>query len=127
MEREIFPEIAKTGKMAGLVFEGYFVDAGTPSSFIVAARVCIQNNRFSTGRRVDNSWFGESSVCDGVVESCSIGLGTIVSPGARLRNSVILDGAHIGENVELESCIVERGASVPANYVMAEKIIANSD
>ena len=37
--------------MAGLVFEGYFVDAGTPSSFIQAASACILNNRFSTGRR----------------------------------------------------------------------------
>jgi mannose-1-phosphate guanylyltransferase len=127
MEREVFPGIAESGKMAGLVFEGYFVDAGTPSSFIEAAGACIQNNRFSTGHRVGNSWFGEDSVCDGEVESCSIGSGAIVSRGARLRNSVILDGAHIGENVNLESCIVGRGASVPANHDLIEKVIANSD
>ena len=30
LKREIFPDIAKSGDMAGLTFEGYFVDAGTP-------------------------------------------------------------------------------------------------
>ena len=43
MERAVFPEIAKTGKLAGLEFKGYFVDAGTPSSFIEAVKVCISN------------------------------------------------------------------------------------
>ena len=36
MEREIFPGIAESGAMSGLVFQGYFVDAGTPPSFILS-------------------------------------------------------------------------------------------
>ena len=110
--------------MAGLVFEGYFVDAGTPSSFIQAASACILNNRFSTGRREGNNWFGEGSVSEGVVENCSIGPGAIVSPGARLSDSVILDGAHIEEGAIVNSCIVGRGATVPANSDVSNKIIA---
>ena len=124
MEREVFPDIAESGSMAGLVFEGYFVDAGTPSSFIQAASACILNNRFSTGRREGNNWFGEGSVSEGLVENCSIGPGAIVSSGARLSDSVILDGAHIEEGAIVNSCIVGRGATVPANSDVSNKIIA---
>lgn len=126
MEREIFPGIAESGAMSGLVFQGYFVDAGTPPSFIQAARECIQNNRFSTGLREGNNWYGEGAKSQGVVENCSIGSGVIVSVGARLSDSVILDGAHIGEGVILKSCIVARGAKVPANSVLSNEIIADS-
>lgn len=126
MEREIFPGIAESGAMSGLVFQGFFVDAGTPSSFIQAARECIQNNRFSTGLREGNNWFGEGAKSQGVVENCSIGSGVTVSVGARLSDSVILDGAHIGEGAILKSCIVARGAKVPANSVLSNEIIADS-
>jgi len=125
MEREVFPDIAESGSMAGLVFEGYFVDAGTPSSFIQAASACILNNRFSTGRREGNNWFGEGSVSEGLVENCSIGPGATVSHGARLSDSVVLEDAHIGEGVTLNSCIVGRGASVPAYSDVSNKIIAD--
>ena len=69
MEREIFPSIAESGMMAGLPFKGYFVDAGTPSSFIEASMVCIDNDRFTTGKRADGSWIGPDSVVEGYVES----------------------------------------------------------
>ena len=51
MERVVFPPVAKSGEMAGLVFSGYFVDAGTPNSFIEAAQTCIENNRFISGKK----------------------------------------------------------------------------
>ena len=113
--------------MSGLVFEGYFVDAGTPSSFIEAARVCIQNNRFSTGRREGGNWFGAGSVCNGKVENCSIGSEVIISPGAKLSDSVILDGATVGEGANLESCIVGEGFEVLPRSTMVGQVVANSN
>ncbi len=127
MEREIFPGIAEAGNMSGLVFEGYFVDAGTPSSFIEAARVCIQNNRFSTGRREGGNWFGVGSVCNGKVENCSIGSEVIISQGAKLSDSVILDGATVGEGANLESCIVGEGFEVLPRSTMVGQVVANSN
>ena len=56
MEREVFPEIAESGDMAGLAFTGYFVDAGTPESFIEAAQVCIANDRHDTGQVHGDCW-----------------------------------------------------------------------
>jgi mannose-1-phosphate guanylyltransferase len=127
MEREIFPSIAESGMMAGLPFKGYFVDAGTPSSFIEASMVCIDNNRFTTGKRADGSWIGPDSVVEGSVESCSIGSNVVVSKNASLRNSVILEGATIGNGANLESCIIGEGAMIPPNAVMVGEIIVKSE
>ena len=127
MEREIFPSIAESGMMAGLPFKGYFVDAGTPSSFIEASMVCIDNNRFTTGKRADGSWIGPDSVVEGSVESCSIGSNVVVSKNASLRNSVILEGATIGNGANLESCIIGEGAMIPPNTVMVGEIIVKSE
>ena len=127
MEREIFPSIAESGMMAGLPFKGYFVDAGTPSSFIEASMVCIDNNRFTTGKRADGSWIGPDSVVEGSVESCSIGSNVVVSKNASLRNSVILEGATIGNGANLESCIIGEGAIIPPNVAMVGEIIVKSE
>ena len=59
------------------------------------------------------------------MENCSIGPGATVSHGARLSDSVVLEDAHIGEGVTLNSCIVGRGASVPAYSDVSNKIIAD--
>lgn len=126
MEREIFPKIAESGMMAGLSFEGYFVDAGTPKSFIEASMVCIENDRFVSGKSFSGSWFGTNSVCEGSVENCSIGNNVVISKGASLRNSVILEGAIIGIGSNLESCIVGEGSVIPPNSVLVGEVIAKS-
>lgn len=127
MEREVFPSIAESGMMAGLPFKGYFVDAGTPDSFIDASMVCIDNNRFTTGKTVDGTWIGPDSVIEGSVESCSIGRNAVVSKHASLRNCVILEGAKIGEGANLQNCIIGEGAMIPPNTVMVGEIIAKSE
>ena len=59
------------------------------------------------------------------MENCSIGPGAIVSHGARLNHSVVLEDAHVGEGAILNSCIVAKGASVPAYSSVSNKIIAD--
>ena len=44
MERAVFPEIAKTGKMAGLEFKGYFVDAANEIIFSPVASVNLSKS-----------------------------------------------------------------------------------
>ena len=85
---------------------------------------CILNNRFSTGRREGNNWFGEGSVSEGVVENCSIGPGAIVSHGARLSDSVVLDGPTL-ERCDTQFMHRRQGATVPANSDVSNKIIAD--
>ena len=118
MEREVFPDLAEAGGMAGLAFTGYFVDAGTPESFIEAAQVCIANGRYDSGHVEDDSWFGEGSNCIGAAHSSSIGQGCNIEEGASVSDCVILSEANIGTGARLDGCLVGQGANVApdSNY-----------
>ena len=125
MEREVFPGIAESGRMAGLEFSGYFVDAGTPDSFIEAAQVCIENGRFSSGHSTGDSWFGTGATSEGEVSGCSIGPGAVVSSGATLTDCVVLEGARIGSRAILKRCLIGEGALIPDDSNMFGKIIGH--
>lgn len=125
MEREVFPGIAESGRMAGLEFSGYFVDAGTPDSFIEAAQVCIENGRFSSGHSTGDSWFGKGATSEGEVSGCSIGPGAVVSSGAKLTDCVVLEGARIGSGAILQRCLIGEGALIPDHSNMFGKIIGH--
>ena len=124
MEREIFPDIAKSGDMAGLTFEGYFVDAGTPSSFIDATQVCISSSRFDSGSSCCESWFSDA-VCKSGVTGSSIGKGAELGEDVTIRDSVVMDGAQIGSRVQLNRCIVGEGASISSGTELTDAVIGH--
>ena len=59
IERDIYEKIAETGALNGFPFEGMFVDAGTPTSFVEASQACINSGRFATGQVSGDSWIGD--------------------------------------------------------------------
>ena len=125
MEREVFPGIAEAGEMAGLVFTGYFVDAGTPDSFIEAAQVCIANGRYGSGQVTDDSWLGDGSHCEGAVSGSAIGAASNVGADASLTDCVVLDGANIGAGATLHRCLVGEGADVAAGAELSDTIVGH--
>jgi len=125
MEREIFPGLAEAGEMAGLAFTGYFVDAGTPDSFIEAAQVCIANGRYGTGRVQEDCWLGDDSGCLGEVRGSAIGPGSVIGEGASLVDCVILEGARIGARVKLNRCLVGMGATISEGSELSDLVIGH--
>ena len=124
MEREVFPKIAASGGMAGMSFQGYFVDAGTPPSFIQAAKVCIDSNRFSSGIRCCESWFADGSRFGDVTRS-SIGSNVHLGESSLVVDSVIMDNAWIGDNCKLNDCIIGEGAKISDGSVISGKVVGH--
>ncbi len=124
MEREVFPQIAALGGMAGLSFKGFFVDAGTPSSFIQAAKVCIESNRFSSGFRCGESWFADGSRFGDVTRS-SIGSNVHLGKSSLVVDSVIMDDAWIGDDCKLNDCIIGEGAKITNGTVLSGKVVGH--
>ena len=58
----VFPVLAEEGGLSGFPFEGHFVDAGTPPSYIEAVQTSIEGAwvRGNSG----NNWFGNGVVVD---------------------------------------------------------------
>ena len=125
MEREVFPGLAEAGGMAGLAFTGYFVDAGTPDSFIEAAQVCIANGRHDTGRVQGDCWLGDDSVCSGEVRGSASGPGAVIGEGASQVDCVVLEGARIGARAKLNRGLVGMGATISEESELSDLVIGH--
>jgi mannose-1-phosphate guanylyltransferase len=123
IERDVFEDLAEIGGLNGFPFEGWFVDAGTPDSYIEAAQVCITNGRFSSGTVVGDSWFGEDSSNAGDVRGSAVGAGAEIGEGAAVRGSVILKGARIGSGCRVEGCLIGMGARIDDNQELSGEIV----
>ena len=136
MERVVFPELAEDGELSGFPFEGHFVDAGTPASYIEAVQTSIGNQAWVRGNSAEqNNWFGgivgvdpTSKVLDSAVDSnCNIeGSCSVVSSallnsvtielGTKISGCMIGHNAQIGEGCNLQNVVVDHGAIVPAGH-----------
>lgn len=103
MEREIFPAVAADGSLYALRSEAYWIDAGTPASYLQA------NIDLISGRR-------------------AITLGALspqatVSPGAEVVGSVVMERATLEAGARLDGSVVLPGARIGAGAVVADSIV----
>lgn len=70
-----------------------------------------------------NSVVSNGCLIEGTIENSIIGRGCVIKKGAVVKNSVILPGAVVGENVHAENLVVDKHA----NLVHAKEIIADPD
>ena len=126
MERDVYESLAATGGLNGFPFEGWFVDAGTPQSFVEASQACISAGSFSSGSVEKDSWFGEGSTNKGEVFSSTIGFGACIEEGSVVRDSVVLEGAEIGPNCNIEGCLIGKRARIPEGSDLSSKIVDHS-
>ena len=133
MERDVFTKIAPLGEMYGFEFKGYFVDAGTPSSWLESCRTCFNDNRWNSGSNVDGNWIAENCIISDselkqsyILENCEINK-SLISNSCVLSNSLIdsdciLKNTLVGENVKigkgcnLENVIVDFNSIIPDGW-----------
>jgi mannose-1-phosphate guanylyltransferase len=130
MEREVFPLIADEGKMAGLEFQGYFVDAGTPTSFIEATQVCISNRKFVLGATDDNNnWFLDQSIIDDSyrMTGSSVSSNVSIGDGCEIVDCVILSGAKIGNGSKLYRCLIGESSIINNESNISDKVIGHHE
>lgn len=137
MERIVFPEMAEAGLLGGYPFEGHFVDAGTPPSYIEAMMTLIANEDWKRGAEancdgINNSWFGGKSEVDATVkisnssvdDNCSIAKdveisrsailsGVTIEFGAKVFGCLVGSGVHISPQANLEDVVIDHNARVP--------------
>ena len=87
IERDIYPKIAGNG-LYGFPFEGYFIDSGTPESYLEANFKAIGNN--GTASHTGANMQGKS----------------IIHESAKLEDCIIGPNAIIGPNVEMKKCVI---------------------
>ena len=147
MERVVFPVLAEEGELSGFPFEGHFVDAGTPASYIEAMQTSIGNQGWvSGGPAHGGNWFGDSvSVAsDASISESALDFGSQVAEGSTIVSSALLSNVtvesrckisgcmighntHIGENSVLENVVIDHGAIVPSGHAQNGGVFPTAD
>ena len=127
IERDVYEGLAAAGGLNGFPFEGWFVDAGTPSSYVEAVQVCIANGRYDSGVVDGDSWFGDGCNIAGDVSGSGIGSGTTIGEGSIVSNSVVLDGAVVGAGARIERCLVGKGARIENSVEITDRIVGDGE
>jgi mannose-1-phosphate guanylyltransferase len=134
IEREVFPRLVEEGSCYGLALPGYWLDVGTPESFLQAHRDVLERNVetevgtllgrdythcgagsdvHASARLVPPVYVGGSVGAGSRVGSLAVvGRGATVGRDAIVDNSVIGAGARIGNGCSIVDSIVGEGAHV---------------
>ncbi len=130
MERVVFPEMAEAGLLSGFPFEGHFVDAGTPPSYIEAMMTLISNRDWKRGYEancegIDGSWFGGQSAIDSsaTISESSVDEGCSIADGVEISQSALLSGVTIESGANLSGCMVGKGAYIGAQAKLENVVI----
>ncbi|HDP96832.1 MAG TPA: NDP-sugar synthase [Euryarchaeota archaeon] len=134
MEREVFPKILPKG-MYGFGFDGHWLDCGT-SEGVIGAHVTLMEEY--------GSYIAESAYTyntnlmrpfciepDCRIVNALIGPGTYIGGGSvilddsKISNSVLLPGARIGRDCELDNCIIDENTKVTHGTKCRNKILTN--
>jgi mannose-1-phosphate guanylyltransferase len=119
IEREIFPQLVQAGELYALQSDAYWVDAGTPASYLQAALDLVTGRR--PGLPVEAAVAPTGVVEPGAsVDQAVLGAGTRVGAGARVVRSLLLDGAVVEAGASVEDSIVGPGAVVGAGAVIRD-------
>ena len=109
VERETFPALVADGRLWAMQSDAYWVDAGTPATYLQIQLDLLDGVR---GTTVDGVHPTAEIAADADVERSVVMAGAQIATGARLRDAVVSAGAVIGAGAEVDESIVGPGARV---------------
>jgi mannose-1-phosphate guanylyltransferase len=115
IERETFPALAAEGRLYGYEAETYWVDAGTPATYLQAQLDLIDGHRLANPPAVA----ADADVADGAKLDHAIVMSrAAVADGALVADSAVLPGARIESGAAVRDSIVGPGAVIGADAVV---------
>lgn len=111
IEREVFPALVRDRSLFALDGETYWIDAGTPETYIQAQLDLTEGLRGEPVPAVAASARIEGGA---TVRRSVIGPGAVVEAGARVEGAVVLAGARVRAGAVVDGAIVGCGAEVAA-------------
>lgn len=131
VERQTFPELLKSkGALYGYVDDSYWIDMGTPASYIKASKDLILNPAISPATRgvVDGVMIAKDAAVDAtaiISDGSAIESGAVIGANCQIKGSIISAGASIGDGSIIDNCYIAPNVSIASNEKIFEKIISN--
>jgi mannose-1-phosphate guanylyltransferase len=131
LERQVFPKVLDQG-MHGFRFQGYWVDCGTPESYLRA-----QSELLGHGRALDRAHkqgakiIGLNYLDRAELRGCVVGPyvcalpGSSVSEGSTVERSVLMEGCTVGKGCTIKDCLLGPGVKVGDGESVQERVLAS--
>lgn len=74
---------------------------------------------YGLGSSVKNSLIADGCTIDGEIENCIVFRGVTVAKGAKVKNSIIMQGSFVSENASLDSVILDKDVTVRSGKALA--------
>lgn len=131
IEREVFPQLAAEGSVYGIALPGYWLDVGTPESYLQAHRDVLERifqTEVGDALGADFTLVESADVHPGarLVPPVYVGPGAVVEDGARLGSLAVLGaGARLERGGVVESAVVGARTSVGAGASVVGSIVGD--
>lgn len=119
LERAVFPKILDRG-LFGHRFQGYWVDCGTPQSYLRAQSELLENGLelLSPSSMEGCQIIGANRIDGASLSNCRVGphvcamRGSAIMDGSTVERSVLMEGAKVGRGCTVRNCLLGPGAEV---------------
>jgi mannose-1-phosphate guanylyltransferase len=108
IERETFPAMVADESLFALHSDAYWIDAGTPDTYLRAQLDLIDGIRANEIAVLPSDEIDSSAL----VENSVLGANVVIGNGTIVRNSILMDGVTIGAGVRIHDSIIASGARV---------------
>lgn len=126
IEREVFPRMVNDGVLYAYQADGYWLDAGTPVTYLAAQMDLLDRRR----RDLDPepAVHAEATVDPGaqVIRSV-VGAGATVDPGAEIRDSLLLPGARVASGARVLGSVLGRYSVVEQRAELSELTVVGDE
>jgi mannose-1-phosphate guanylyltransferase len=124
VERETFPAMVDDGSLFAFESEVYWVDAGTPASYLDANLDLIRGRREEQPAAVA---VDADIAADAVLEDAVVMEGARVGPGASVTESVVLPGAVVGPGARIDRSLIGWSAQVGERAQVRDLTVLGQD
>jgi mannose-1-phosphate guanylyltransferase len=132
IEREVFPRLAEEGSVYGIALPGYWLDVGTPESYLQAHRDVLErifHTEVGDALGLDFTLVDEAAQVHAgakLVPPVYVGPGAIVEEGARLGSLAVLGaGSRLAAGGVVENAVVGARTVVAANASVVGSIVGD--
>lgn len=108
IERETFPAMVADESLFALHSDAYWIDAGTPETYLRAQLDLIDGIRGNEIAVLPSDEIDSSAL----VENSVLGADVVIGNGTIVRNSILMDGVTIGPGVRIHDSIIASDARV---------------
>ena len=124
VETEIFPKMAEDRTLYAVPSETYWIDAGTPETFLQANLDLLNGVR---DKKINGVHDQASVSPNALVETSIIGRGVKIADGVHIKNSVLMEGAEVEKDVRIEGSIVGERAKIGESSQVLELTIVDHE